>query len=53
MAAQQDRASEAAPTSGKGWSLTLAYRHYLVGNRGERTSQAGSEMITFGLGYNQ
>ena len=39
--------------SGKGWSFTLAYHHYLVGNRGEGTSKVGSEMMTLGVGYYQ
>lgn len=39
--------------SGKGWSFTLAWHHYLVGNRGEGTHKVGSEVVTMGLGYFQ
>jgi hypothetical protein len=39
--------------SGKGWSFTLAWHHYLVGNRGEGTHRVESEMMTLGLGYYQ
>jgi hypothetical protein len=38
---------------GRGWSFTLAYHHYLVGNRGEGSHKVGSEMMTLGLGYYQ
>jgi hypothetical protein len=38
---------------GKGWSFTLAWHHYLVGNRGEGSHKVGSDMVTLGLGYYQ
>jgi hypothetical protein len=38
---------------GKGWAFTLAWRHYLVGNRGEGTHKVGAELVTAGLGYYQ
>jgi hypothetical protein len=39
--------------SGKGWSFTLAWHHYLVGNRGEGTHKVESEMVSLALGYYQ
>jgi hypothetical protein len=38
---------------GKGWSFTLAWHHYLVGNRGQGAHRVGSEMVSLGLGYYQ
>lgn len=37
--------------SGNGWSFTLRWNHYLVGNRGEGTHKVGSDMVSLGLGY--
>jgi hypothetical protein len=39
--------------AGKGWAFTLAWRHYLVGNRGEGSHKVGAEMFAAGLGYYQ
>lgn len=36
---------------GNGWSFTLRWNHYLVGNRGRDTHKVGAEMISLGLGY--
>lgn len=36
---------------GNGWSFTLRWNHYLVGNRGEGTHKVGAELISLGLGY--
>lgn len=36
---------------GNGWSFTLRWNHYLVGNRGEGTHKVGAEMVSLGLGY--
>jgi hypothetical protein len=38
---------------GKGWSFMLAWRHGLVGNRGEGVSRTTTEMATFSIGYYQ
>jgi len=37
--------------AGKGFAFTLAWHHYLIGNRGEGTRKVNAEMLTAGFGY--